>query len=245
MNLKSRPTPQEAERLIRRAIRNREVVLVVGSCAVSYKGRAASTLGEGERILIIKSDGACLLHRPYGYKPVNWQPAGTVIRTHAEDGALVIEGLRRTPREVLRIEFTALKTILSGSLEDSAQFAMYATERVMQRAIFLRPQLIEEGLKPLKIEKEHPRGYIDILAVDREGREVILEVKRNEATKRDALQMYKYVSEYRLTNPAARGVLVAPSLSKEAQLLLSQLNLEFKRLRLEECERVVAGADEE
>jgi hypothetical protein len=242
MRVKETPSVTEARSLIKRAVTNREVVLIIGRCEVEYKGRAASTLPEGERMVIIKEDGACLVHRPTGYEPVNWQPPGTIIKTQVVEDELVISSLRRRPREVLRIAFSDLKSVLFGSLEDTAQFAMYATEKTMQKAVFLQPDLVEEGLKPVKVEKEHPEGYIDILAVDVDGREVILELKRDRGSRNDVLQMNKYVSGYRETNPDVRGILVAPSLSKKAHLLLSQMDLEYKRLRLRDCERVVANA---
>ena len=61
------------------------VLFVVGCCCVEYVGRARSTLGWGERIVVVKSDGSVLVHQRAGREPVNWQPPGTRVRYQIED----------------------------------------------------------------------------------------------------------------------------------------------------------------
>ena len=82
----SQPSLAEAAKLIEKAFAQRRTLIVAGTCRVNYVGRATSTLEPGERILIIKSDGSLLVHRPVGYEPVNWQPAGSVFHVQAKDG---------------------------------------------------------------------------------------------------------------------------------------------------------------
>lgn len=229
------PSIPETINAFREALAGRETIIVTGLCSVKYEGRASSVLGEGERILVVKQDGATLIHRPTGSKPVNWQPANTVIKAREKQNEFTVEISRRHPREKVTISFKEVKTFFAQRMVDAAEFYMYASERDMQRAIFLRPRLIEEGLKRLKVEKEHPEGYIDVLAEDSQGRVVVIEIKRKSANRNDVLQMHKYVSEYRKTNPSVRGILVAPSASKKAQILIHQLDLEFKALSPQEC----------
>ena len=69
----------EAAERIRMAIRSKEFLVIVGRMEVNYEGRASSTLGSGDRVLMIKPDGSVLIHRPTGYEPVNWQPPGSKI----------------------------------------------------------------------------------------------------------------------------------------------------------------------
>jgi len=54
------PSTAEAEGFIRKNIG--KCLLIVGNCCVEYRGRASSKLGPGERIIIIKEDGALLIH---------------------------------------------------------------------------------------------------------------------------------------------------------------------------------------
>ena len=65
--------PEKAAEKIRDGLRSKSLVILVGLMEVFYEGRAASSLGEGERLLIVKQDGSMLVHRPMGYEPVNWQ----------------------------------------------------------------------------------------------------------------------------------------------------------------------------
>ena len=60
-------------------------IVIIGSCKVIYEGRASSTLDYGERIVILKQDGSTLIHRPTGYKPVNWQPSGASIKIKPDE----------------------------------------------------------------------------------------------------------------------------------------------------------------
>ena len=75
---------EEYANIIMNAIAQHKVVLIFASCSVDYEGRGASTLGEGERIIIVKSDWAFLVHRPSGYSPVNWQPQSSVIEVSVQ-----------------------------------------------------------------------------------------------------------------------------------------------------------------
>ena len=43
------------------------VLIVVECCSVEYVGRARSTLGWGERIVIVKPDGSVLVHQNDGF----------------------------------------------------------------------------------------------------------------------------------------------------------------------------------
>jgi len=73
------PSVKEAAEFVGEAVSERKVVVVVGNCWVDYRGRASSRLEAGERIVVVKEDGSVLVHRPVGYEPVNWQPAGCLF----------------------------------------------------------------------------------------------------------------------------------------------------------------------
>ena len=69
---------------------------------------------------------------------------------------------------------------------------------------------------------------------------MVVEIKRVRAGKSAVLQLAKYVEEVKSTvDRDVRGVLVAPQLSKDVQRLLTTLNLEFKRVDLEKCARII------
>jgi RecB family endonuclease NucS len=234
------PTLGEAAVLIEKAFAQRRTLVVAGKCHVHYIGRATSTLEPGERLLIIKSDGSLLVHRPVGYEPVNWQPAGSIFHVEIKSGGLEVHGIRQKPRESVRVTFTNVYMVSSLNLLDSGDFVLNASEDDMHRAILLKPDLLEEGFKPISWEKKVDPGFVDIYGEDKNGKLVIVEVKRKIASKEAALQLAKYVEPIKAkVNREVRAVLVAPSLGKDVQRLLATLGLEYKALDPKVCAEVL------
>ena len=240
LSVLTEPTLAEAAVLIEKAFAQRRTLIVAGTCHVHYAGRANSTLEPGERLLIIKSDGSLLVHRPVGYEPVNWQPAGSVFHVEVKDDGLEVHGVRQKPRESVRVTFANIYMVSSLNLLDSGDFLLHASEDDMHRAILLKPELLEEGFKPISWEKKVEPGFVDIYGEDKDGKLVIVEVKRKTASKEAALQLAKYIEPIKAkVNREVRAVLVAPSLGKDVQRMLVTLGLEFKALDPKVCAEVL------
>ena len=238
--LLTEPTLNDAAALIEKAFAQRRTLILAGNCHVYYIGRARSTLEPGERIVIIKSDGSLLVHRPVGYEPVNWQPAGSIFHVQVKDNELEIHGVRQKPRESVRVTFSNIYMVSSLNLLDSGDFLLHASEDDMHRAILLKPELVEEGFKPISWEKKVEPGFVDIYGEDKNGKLVIVEVKRKTASKQAAVQLAKYVEPIKAkVNRKVRAVLVAPSLGKGVQRMLVTLGLEYKMLDPKVCAEVL------
>jgi len=234
------PTIEQAIDLVKKALSERKGILIVGNCWVDYRGRASSRLKPGERIALFKEDGSVLVHRPVGYEPVNWQPPGCLFQAQASGSVLQVRAVRRKPPESVRISFDRVFLLSVLSLADSGEFALHASEEDMQRAILMEPSLLEEGFKPISYEKKVEPGFVDVYGVDKDGRFVVVEIKRKTASKEAALQLAKYVDSVRtMVNREVRGILVAPSLAKGVQRLLSTLGLDFKALDPRKCAEVL------
>jgi len=234
------PNPTEAETLIEKALAARKTIIVAGNCQVDYSGRASSTLEPGERLLIIKQDGALLVHRPVGYEPVNWQPSGCVFHVEMKGGVIEIHGVRQKPRESVKVKFDSVFMVSALSLKDSGEFLLSASEEDMHKAILARPSLVDEDFKPISYEKKVEPGFVDVYGMDRNGRLVVIEVKRKAAGKDAALQLARYIEAIReKADREIRGILVAPSLGKDVQRLLATLGLEFKSLDPKKCSDVL------
>jgi endonuclease len=240
----TQPTLAEAAKLIEKAFAQRRTLIVVGACDVHYAGRANSTLEFGERLLIVKSDGSLLVHRPVGYEPVNWQPAGSVFHVKEDQASLEVHAVRQKPRENVKVTFKTVLMVSALSLDDSGEFLLHASEDDMHRAILLKPSLLEDGFKPISWEKHVEPGFVDIFGEDKNGKLVIVEVKRKTASKEAALQLAKYIEPIKAKiNREVRAVLVAPSLGKDVQRLLATLGLEYKALDPKECALVLKKAE--
>jgi RecB family endonuclease NucS len=243
------PSVAEAEDLI---VKNTgKCLLIVGNCCVEYHGRASSKLGPGERIVMIKEDGALLVHRAAGYDPVNWMPGTGVIYNVRVVGTektkvnvLMINAVRQKPYETIKVFFDKVQLVSALSLVDSGEFSLYASEEDMQRAILLKPSLLEERFKPISYEKRVEPGFVDVYGVDENNELVVVEIKRKTAGKEAAVQLAKYIEAIKTkADRRVRGILVAPNLAKDAQRVLETLELEFKHLDPKKCAETLQKAE--
>lgn len=234
------PELQSALEIVKGAHAQRKTLLLVGACRVDYKGRAESKLGLGDRILIVKEDGAVLVHRPTGYEPVNWQPGGCMFSTQLVDDKLVIRAIRPKPHETLTLTFKKVNLAAQLDLTDRSAFELYATEEEMQETILLDPSLVEPGFRPIAPEKRVKPGFMDVYGMDRSGTPVVIEIKRKTAGREAVLQLWKYLQELRSQKTAnIRGIFMAPKLAKGAQRLLETLKLEYKPLSPKRCAEIL------
>lgn len=234
------PNIDEAVNRLNEAFNDRRSVIIIGSCRVDYQGRASSKLEAGERIVIIKEDGAILVHRSTGYEPVNWQPSGCILQAFKDGENLVVRAVKRSPRETVTIFFDKVYLISTLKLVDEGEFSLYASEEDMQRAILAEPSLIEDGFRPIDYERRVKPGFIDVCGVDKSGRMVVIEIKRRTAGKEAVLQLAKYVEALREDlNRDVRGILAAPDISKDASRLLKSLGLDFKRVDPRRCSEIL------
>jgi len=234
------PSVEEAQKVLKEAVSKRKTIIVIGDCWIHYRGRASSKLEPGERILIIKEDGSLLVHRSVGYEPVNWQPSGCIFHIQVTDNSLQIHAVRRKPAESVAVFFDKIHMVSALSLIDSGEFSLYASEEDMQKAILLKPSLVEEGFKPTSYEKKVEPGFVDVYGVDKDGNFVVVEIKRKIAGNEAVLQLAKYVDAIRSkANRKVRGILVAPNIAKGVQRLLATLELDFKALDPKKCGRIL------
>ena len=66
-----KPNCEDAYDLVQEALRKKATILIFACCKVNYEGRALSELNWGERIIMIKPDGAFLIHQEKKVEPVN------------------------------------------------------------------------------------------------------------------------------------------------------------------------------
>lgn len=237
------PSLEEAASIFKEALSKRYFTFVLGDCKVEYNGRASSTLNWGNRLIIFKADGSILVHRPIGYEPVNWQPTGCIFQVEVDTGQkmLKVKAGRLRSNEVLTIFLRNMYEITVTSLKDNGEFALHITELDMKKAILSNPALVEMGFRPFASEKELKEcGFIDIYGEDSEGNIIIVEIKRTAAGKDAILQLERYVKAVqKKVNRKVRGVIIAPNLRLDAQLLLASVKLEFKRISLRKCYEIL------
>lgn len=112
------PDIENAYNLIQKALINRMMILLTGSCEVNYSGRGESLLSDGDRIVMIKRDKTLLIHRNKNFKPVNWNPSD-IIECRITNEGLQILSKRVVPEEIVSIVFHNIYFIAALYLKDS------------------------------------------------------------------------------------------------------------------------------
>lgn len=222
------PSPSEAAGLINGG-KKRGLVVVVGVCEVSYSGRAAASLGPGRRLLIVKRDGTLLVHEADKAQPRIWNPPGSSTAAYVEEERLVVKSVRQRPFETVKVTFHVVDFVAAFDV-GSTDLVLVGSEKDLVEALVRNPSFIEEGLEILGVEVPVEAGHIDILARDKEGRYVVIEVKRDLATHEAVFQLARYVESYRRKGHAARGVLVAGDISASAYEYLKRFGLQFVKV---------------
>ena len=107
------------------------------------------------------------------------------------------------------------------------------------------PEIIENGLTITNIEKPVEPGFVDLYGVDKDGKIVVIELKRITATKDAVNQLYRYVQALRKSlGKEIRGILAAPNITRSALELLERLGLEYKQLNLKKLRDILSREKE-
>ncbi len=226
---------KDAKRVIDEALDKKKLAIVIGKCCVKYEGRAASKLSEGDRLLVIKPDGTFLVHQSTKMSAINYQGPGARVTTAVKGKKLVVLAHRRKPlTEIIEVEFSSVDYAGSHEMRDDKKLKLFGSEKQLAKLIMQDLHLIENGLKPLKRESSLTKGAVDILAEDKLGHLVAIEVKRRNAGLAAVTQLKRYVKELRKRKgKVVRGILCSPHLTSNAHKMLEQEGLEYYKLDYE------------
>ncbi|MFH1056565.1 MAG: endonuclease NucS [Candidatus Micrarchaeota archaeon] len=225
----------QAKTAIESALEKRLLLVCVGNCVIRYKGRAASKLSEGDRVLIIKHDGTFLVHQSAGMKAINYQGPGAKVSVSEENGELVVKAERFKPmREEIEVHFKRVDFCDSFQMKDDTKLQLFGSERQLADLLMDDLHLIEKGLIPLKNESDVKRGSIDILAEDAAKNLVAIELKRRSAGLDAVTQLKRYVDQLqKRKGKRVRGILCAPKITENALKMLAGEGFEFFKLDYE------------
>ena len=207
--------------------------LIVARCEVSYTGRLSAFLPESVRLLMLKDDGAVLVHADSGgYKPLNWMTPPTVIEDSGE--LLVIRKRSGRSEDRLEIKLVEVLSDVRHDMGEAAALEKDGVERDLQLLLADDPTHIAEGLRLVKREWPTDVGPVDLMCRDAEGGWVAVEIKRI-ATIDAVEQLCRYL-EYIRVDPAraqCRGILAAQSVKPQARKLAETRGLACVEVDLE------------
>ncbi len=218
----------QAKERLDAALARKDLIMLVGDCEVKYQGRAASNLPLGSRLLLIKGDGSFAIHQNRLLRPTNYLMSNT-WSTVLENDTLTVSAIKRTPKETLTVFLKNVEMLNVHSMEDHAEdFKLVGTEKELNDQLMNDLEVLEKGLKPLKQEDVLRKGFVDILAEDKDGNLVIIELKRKQADYNAVMQLQRYVNELKkIKNKKVRGIIVAPTIGRPALELLKNNGNEY------------------
>jgi len=223
----------EAKEEIEKGIINQDMLILVGNCFVDYLGRATSKLPKGKRLVLIKGDGSIAIHQNRLVKPTNYM-VNTKIGCELSDGMLIVKANKQKPTEKLTVTFNNINDIKRYEIEVTDDLRLSGSERDLNELLMQDLSMIEPGLKPVNQQQQFRKGVCDIIAEDKDGNFVVIELKRRQADFAGVTQLHRYMKEVEnLKNKKTRGILLAPDIRKNALELLEQLGLEFSKLDFE------------
>jgi RecB family endonuclease NucS len=222
------------------------VRIIVATCSAEYSGRLNARLPYAKRVILIKADNSCLIFSELGsYKPLNWMAAPCTVKERTPDpdsqearlqAALDVDdtdtaGEEHVPTRVLEVSAAKSSDILVVKLYDIESdtttdlgtdpgLIKDGVEDHLQR--YLAEQIERIGKGSRLVRREYPTaiGPVDIMAVDPEGTNVAIEIKRHGGIDGvEQLTRYcKLLNRDPLLAPV-RGIFAAQTISPQARVL--------------------------
>ena len=238
----------QAKERLDAALARKDLIMLVGDCEVKYQGRAASNLPLGSRLLLIKGDGSFAIHQNRLLRPTNYLMSNTwSTQLNEDESTLTVSAMKRSPKEILTVFLKRVEFMNTHTMEDrESDFKLVGTEKELNDQLMQDLEVLEKGLRPLKQEDVLRKGFVDILAEDKDGNLVIIELKRRQADYNAVMQLQRYVNELRkIKNKKVRGIIVAPTIGRQALELLKNNGNEYYSFEFDvtQPKATIAGID--
>jgi len=190
---------------------------------VIYNGRASSTAGPGNFLLIHKPDGSTFIHASGLSTPLNYQRPGSTILVNDD----IITVTSKDASESIKVILHDVKEYNEFLDWSKAKPVMKGTEKQLCDKIIANIDTLL-GIKIIEVNRElkTPIGDVDIVGIDAYGIWHIIEVKRGRITTNDLYQLWKYYTHLRITK-ICNGYMAAPAISVKAQGMLDDFGFSY------------------
>jgi RecB family endonuclease NucS len=215
--------------LLNDSLKRNETIVFGCTCTIRYSGRAESFLGEGDRIVLIKSDNALLIHQPSGNAPINYMKPGTGYTAKFDDGKLILKASNILEKESMEIIIYRVHFFNAHKLQDGQTIMVAGTEEDMSNMLYKNPEMIEAGFTPVSREEQTKYGFIDVFGTDKEGTLTVVECKRYCADLSAVTQLRRYVEKLMASKGISkvRGIIAAPKITQNAEQMLKDWGFSF------------------
>jgi len=209
------------------------VRLVIARCSVDYLGRLTAHLPLAIRLLMVKADGSVLVHADGGsYKPLNWMSAPCRLEMTEHTWTVTNRAGEQLVISIAEVLHDSIHELGSdpGLMKDGV-------EAHLQQLLAQHIQTLGTGYRLVRREYPTAIGPVDILARDRAGQAVAIEIKRRgEIDGVEQLTRYLDLLNRDPLLAPVRGIFAAQEIKPQARVLahdrgITCLVLDYDALR--------------
>ncbi|MBI5554064.1 MAG: DUF91 domain-containing protein, partial [Candidatus Diapherotrites archaeon] len=181
----------------------------------------------------IKGDNSISIHQNRLVRPTNYM-INTNIALKQQNNNVTLTAKKIKPKETLTIQFDKIHDIQAYPIEITNDLRLSGSEKHLNEMLMEDLSMIEPGLKPINQQQHFRKGIADIIAQDAKGNLVVIELKRRQADFDSVTQLQRYMQQVEnIKNMKPRGILLSPSIRKNAKELLETNGLEYARIDFE------------
>ncbi|RJN31391.1 endonuclease NucS [Nesterenkonia natronophila] len=224
--------------------------LVIASCSVHYSGRLNAHLALAKRLVMIKADGAVLIHSDGGsYKPLNWMSPPAVLKVAAPDEHQARAGIQEVWTVSAEKTDDQLNILISEFHHDTAHelgsdpgLVKDGVEADLQRLLAEQIERLGDGHTLIRREHATPIGPVDILARGPNGVVAVELKRRGDIDGVEQLTRYlELLNRDPLLSPVA-GVFAAQQIRPQARTLAEDRGIRCVVLDYEDMKGEESGA---
>ncbi len=224
--------------------------LVIASCSVNYSGRLNAHLALAKRLIMVKADGAVLIHSDGGsYKPLNWMSPPAVLRVTEPDEHQSKAGIEQVwtvsaerSDDQLSILISEVHHEISHELGADPGLVKDGVEADLQRLLAEQIERLGDGHTLIRREHATPIGPVDILAKGPSGVVAVELKRRGDIDGVEQLSRYlDLLNRDPLLSPVA-GVFAAQQIKPQARTLAEDRGIRCVVLDYEDMKGEESGA---
>ncbi len=153
--------------------------LVIATCSVDYAGRLSAHLPQATRLLLVKSDGSVSIHADdRAYKPLNWMSPPCSLSEEVDESGLGTWTVINKGGEQLIITIHEVHHDSSHELGVDPGLIKDGVEAHLQELLAMHLDTFGAEWNLVRREFPTPIGPVDIVARDKAGATVAIEIKR-------------------------------------------------------------------
>lgn len=150
----------------------------MAKCVVDYSGRLTAHLPEATRLILVKSDGAVLVHADIGSKALNWMAPPCALRIEEADDDAQLWTITNKGGETLTLAISQIFHDHDEALGEEPGLIKDGVEAHLQALLAEKVGVLGDGWSLVRREFPTAIGPVDLMCRTAAGQSVAVEIKR-------------------------------------------------------------------